>query len=118
MGLDITAEALEAFIAGGDDGPVVLVNLVRVRPGREEAYLRYLDAVGPCIERVGATAVWVGDAVAAGTLIGDQDYDRAAVVRYPSRSALAALLGDPAFVATTSLRHEALEAGILHAFRG
>src|SRR6185437_43979 len=49
-------------------------------------------------------------------LIGDEAWDVAVVTRYPSRRALAELVRDPEFEATTPLRHAALEAGILHAF--
>ncbi len=116
MGLDITDAALEAFLAEAGDGPVVLVNLVRIRPGGLAAYDRYLEAIGPCFAAVGATAVWLGEAVPRGNLIDEVGYDRAAVVRYPDRQAVAALLVDPEFIAAAPLRHEALEAGILHAF--
>lgn len=37
MGLDVTPEALDRFLAGGE-GPVVLVNLVRLQPGGDDAY--------------------------------------------------------------------------------
>ncbi len=118
MELDITDAALEAFLAEAGDGPVVLVNLVRIRSGGRAAYDRYLEAIGPSVAGVGATAVWLGEAVPRGNLIDEVGYDRAAVVRYPDRQAVAALLVDPAFIAAAPLRHEALEAGILHAFHG
>ena len=113
MGLDITPGALDRFLAGGD-GPVVLVNLVRLRPGGEEAYRRYGEAVGPLLARHGAKLLYAGSA--QGTLIGEESWDFAAVTEYPSREALAGLVRDPEFEATTPLRHEALEDGILHAF--
>jgi uncharacterized protein (DUF1330 family) len=113
MGLDISADALERFLEA-DDGPVVLVNLVRLRPGGEDAYRRYGEAVAPLLTRHGAQLVYAGSA--QGTLIGNEAWDYAAVTRYPSRTALAGLVRDPEFEATTPLRHEALEDGILHAF--
>jgi len=113
VGLDVTPEALERFLAGGD-GPVVLVNLVRLRDGGADAYRRYGEAVAPLLARHGGELLYAGSPVA--TLIGDVDWDVAAVTRYPSRSALAALVRDPEFEATTPLRHEALEDGILYAF--
>jgi uncharacterized protein (DUF1330 family) len=73
-----------------------------------------LAAVAGEIAAAGAEAIYAGSAV--GTLIGDEIYDLAAVVRYPSRRALAALVRDPAFAATTPLRHAALEGGLLYAF--
>jgi len=112
--LDISEEALDRFLAGDDGQPVVLVNLVRLRPGADAAYRRYADAVGPLLLRVGAEVVYAGEA--RGTLIGDEPWDLAVVMRYPSREALARLIRDPEFAATAPLRHAALEAGILHAF--
>jgi uncharacterized protein (DUF1330 family) len=113
MGLDITPDTLERFLEAGD-GPVVLVNLVRLRPGGEDAYHRYGEAVAPLVARHGGQLVYAGSAQA--TLIGDETWDYAAVTRYPSRTALAGLVRDPEFEATTPLRHAALEDGILHAF--
>ena len=51
-------------------------------------------------------------------LKGHERYDHAAIVRYPSRQALADLVADPEFVAAAPLRHAALAAGILHPFHG
>lgn len=113
--LDISEEALERFLADDDGEPVVLVNLVRLRPGADAAYRRYADSVGPLLARVGAELVYAGEA--RGMLIGDERWDLAVVMRYPSRDALARLVRDPEFIGTTPLRHAALEAGILHAFR-
>ena len=113
MALDVTPEALERFLTG-DDGPVVLVNLVRLRRDGGDAYERYREALGPLAARVGAEVLYAG--TSAGTLIGEQDWDLALVVRYPSRQAVADLVHDPDFVTLTERRHAALEDGILHAF--
>ncbi len=113
MGLDITPEALERFLAGGD-GPVVLVNLVRLRPGGADAHRRYGAVVGPLLTRVGAEVLYSGSA--AGALIGEDSWDLVAVTRYPSREALARLVHDPEFEAAAPFRHEALEDGVLYAF--
>ena len=113
MGLDITEEALTTFL-DADEGPVVLVNLVRLKGGGEPAYHRYADVVGPLLAKHGAELIFAG--AAAGGLIGEERWDLAAVTRYPSRAALAALVCDPKFVASAPLRHAALEDGILYAF--
>jgi uncharacterized protein (DUF1330 family) len=113
VALDISAEALERFLDAGE-GPVVLVNLIRLKPGGEEAYRRYGEAVGPLLARHGAEPIYAG--TAAGALIGDDEWDVAAVTRWPSRAALAELVRDPDFEATTPLRHAALEDGVLYAF--
>jgi uncharacterized protein (DUF1330 family) len=113
MALDITSDALQRLLDAGD-GPVTLVNLIRLRSGGEEAYARYQEALEPIAARVQAEVVYAGPAV--GTLIGDESWDYAIVTRYADREELAKLVRDPEFAATTPLRHAALEAGILHAF--
>ena len=112
-GLDVDREALVRFLAAGD-GPVVLVNLVRVRKGGRDAYTRYGDAVRPLLARHGAEVLYAGEPV--GRLIGDDEWDVAVISRYPSRAAVAALVRDPDFEAAAPLRHEALEAGLLYGF--
>ena len=112
--LDISDEAIERFLASDDGEPVVLVNLVRLRPGGEDAYLRYGEAVGPLLARVGAEIVYSGSS--RGVLIGADRWDHAVVARYPRRRALAELVRDPEFAAAAPLRHDALEAGLLYAF--
>ena len=114
MALDVTAAALERFL-DGQPGPVVLVNLVRLRAGGADAYTEYRDAVGPIAARVGAELLYAGEA--AGALIGEADWDLAYVVRYPSREAVAELVRAPDFEALAPLRHAALADGILYAFR-
>jgi uncharacterized protein (DUF1330 family) len=112
--LDISPQALERFLAEDDGAPVVLVNLVRLRPDGADAYRDYGEAVAPLLAGVGAELLYAGEG--RGLLIGDEHWDVAAVVRYPNREALARLVRDPVFVALTPLRHAALEAGILHVF--
>ena len=113
MGLDITEDALATFLEG-EEGPVVLVNLVRLKDGGDAAYARYAEAVGPLLAKHGAELIYAG--AAAGVLIGEERWDLAAVTRYPSRAALSALVHDPEFVDSTPLRHAALDDGILYAF--
>jgi uncharacterized protein (DUF1330 family) len=87
---------------------------VRLRPGGADAYRRYGEAVAPLLARHGAEVLHAGEPVER--LIGDEEWDLAVVARYPSRSALAALVRDPEFEAAAPLRHEALEAGLLYGF--
>jgi uncharacterized protein (DUF1330 family) len=113
MALDITPEALQRLL-DASDGPVTLVNLIRLREDGEEAYARYQEALQPIAARVEAELIYAGPFV--GTLIGDEQWDYAIVTRYADRAELAKLVRDPEFEATTPLRHAALETGVLHAF--
>ena len=113
MALDVSGDGLERLLRGGE-GPVVLVNLIRLRPSGTEDYRRYQAAVAPITARYGAEVIFAGPGV--GTLIGDDSWDVGVVTRYPSRQALAALVNDSDFLELTALRHQALESGVLYAF--
>jgi uncharacterized protein (DUF1330 family) len=89
-------ELNEAFIRSlPDDGPVVMLNLVRFRERSADgkgtgwdAYLLYSRATIPLIKGVGGTVLWAGDA--EGFAYGDVPggcWNYVVLVRYPSRSA-------------------------------
>jgi uncharacterized protein (DUF1330 family) len=78
-----------------DQGPVVMVNLVRFRErsldgdgSGWDAYQRYSAAVMPLIKTREGTVLWAGraEAVALGVLEGNR-WDYVVLVRYPSRAA-------------------------------
>lgn len=89
---DLHIDALREL---ADETPVVMLNLVRLRPeaadgqrsGRD-AYLRYSALVMPMIKARGGTVLWAGDAESV--VVGEADgnlWDLAILVQYPSRAA-------------------------------
>lgn len=91
-----TQTATLASAAADNDAPVVMVNLLRFKPGGDESYRRYAEAVQPFLESVGATALYAGDA--SHVVAGDIDkpwWDAIVVVRYPSRAAFVAMATNP-----------------------
>jgi uncharacterized protein (DUF1330 family) len=93
MGVDLlNIEGLDAL---PDQGPVVMVNLMRFRDRSADgdgsgwdAYLRYSALTVPMIKARGGTLLWTGDAraVALGRPDGNQ-WDYLALVYYPSVTA-------------------------------
>jgi len=78
-----------------DEGPVVMVNLVRFRErsldgsgSGWDAYSRYSTGDMPLLKKVGGTVVWAGhvEGAALGDL-GEGRWDWVVLVRYPSRAA-------------------------------
>jgi uncharacterized protein (DUF1330 family) len=78
-----------------DDGPVVMVNLVKFRPqsldgngSGWEAYSRYSKGDMPLLKKVGGTILWAGHAEgnALGSLASG-NWDWIVLVQYPSRAA-------------------------------
>lgn len=83
-----------------DDGPVVMVNLVRFRErsldgngSGWDAYTRYSRADMPLLKRVGGTVLWAGhvEGVAFGN-VGGGRWDWVVVVSYPSCSAFLSMM--------------------------
>ena len=98
-----------------DDGPVVMVNLLKFRrhatgttESGAEAYARYAKVVSGLIEDLGGRTVWRGRADQV--LIGDsnQDWDMAVLVEYPTRRAFLEMVNLPEYQRI----HEDRDAGL------
>lgn len=95
------------FFAADDDGPFVMVNLLRFRPtaeyadGRDaelsgrEAYDRYSQVVRTLIEGLGGRVVYAG--AVTGLLLGQVEdlWDAVGLVEYPSLAAFQAMIRSP-----------------------
>ena len=91
-----------------DTGPVVMVNLLRLRDG--DAYKRYSELAMPLIKARGGTVLWAGngEAVAYGDAEADR-WDYVVLVRYPSRAAFLDMIGSPEYAAANVHREQAVE---------
>lgn len=104
-----SAEQMTEFFGSGDDGPFVMVNLLKFKSkaqyadGREtdlsgaEAYAIYGAAVQKCIADVGATAGFSG--AVTGLLLGEveENWDMVALVEYPSLEAFRSMMMSPEY---------------------
>lgn len=95
------------FFAGEDDGPFVMVNLLRFRPTAEyvdgadaqltgqEAYERYTDGVRALIAEFGGRVVYSG--AVTGLLLGEVEdlWDAVGLVEYPSLDAFKRMVLSP-----------------------
>ena len=91
-----------------DTGPVVMVNMLRLRD--RAAYKRYSELVMPLIKARGGTVLWAGDgeAVAYGDPQADR-WDYVVLVRYPTRAAFLDMVRSPEYVAANIHREQAVE---------
>ena len=93
--MEPTSQQLATLSADERAGPVVMLNLVRLREEAADddgsgfdAYLRYSRAFIPLLKRCGGTILWAGDVT--GVAIGDDladGWDYAVLVKYPNRQA-------------------------------
>jgi uncharacterized protein (DUF1330 family) len=113
MAIDPTGAGLKRFL-DEDDGPVVMLNLLRFREdGGRRRYLEYTRAISDVLPRFGGEVVYAGD---GGTpLVADdgQAWDAVLCVRYPSRRAFSEMVADPDYQRVAHLRTDALEEAVL-----
>lgn len=114
-----TRERFAAFRALPDEGPIHMLNLVRLREhaayedGRPasgaEAYAAYGRDSGPVFRRVGGRIAWSGDF--AMTLIGppDERWDICFIAEYPSAAAFVEMVRDPVYREAVVHRTAAVE---------
>ncbi len=98
--VNLSPDAMMDFFGAEEDGPFVMVNLLKFKEKAEypdgsdadlsgaEAYARYGAAVGKCIADVGATPGFAGSVT--GLMLGEveENWDMVALVEYPSLEAM------------------------------
>jgi uncharacterized protein (DUF1330 family) len=108
--IEPTQVQFERLAASGEDGPVMMVNLLRFKERADgidaddgisgaEAYARYGAAVQPYLEGVGGRLLLAG--AATESVIGPEEgeWDAVLVAEYPSRQAFLEMIGDPGYLA-------------------
>ncbi|MCR5860019.1 DUF1330 domain-containing protein [Mesorhizobium sp. J428] len=117
--IDPTRERFGEFRRLPDDGPVHMLNLVRLREraaypdGREasgrEAYAAYGRESGPIFRRVGGRIAWSGDIRLM--LIGPEEerWDICFIAEYPSAAAFVEMVKDPDYQKAVVHRQAAVE---------
>ena len=102
------ADQFAALVNAPDDGPVVMVNLLKFKA--EQAYERYGRAATAMVQERGGRLLWLGRVEQV--LIGDVDgdaWDAVALVEYPSRQAFIDMVSTREYQAAHSHREEGLE---------
>jgi len=107
-------EAFQAFTARAQEGPVIMLNLLKFKPrGGEEMYARYAEAVLPFLQKCGARVIYMGRT--AERLLGRDAWDSLILVEYPTRQAFIGMISSPDYQAIQHLRDESLERSVLYA---
>jgi uncharacterized protein (DUF1330 family) len=100
-----------------DEGPVTMVNLVRLRERSRDgngsgwdAYQRYSRAVVGLLKARGAAIVWAGDVDGVALGLPDANrWDYVVLVRYPSRAVFIEMMGSEDYARANVDRENALE---------
>jgi uncharacterized protein (DUF1330 family) len=112
--IDPRLDDLQRFLTASDDGPFVMLNLLRFRrDGGRARYAEYAAATAPFLAGVGGEVVYLGDGHAALVAEAGQAWDAVLLVRYPSRDAFRRMISNPDYQRITHLRSEALAEAVL-----
>jgi uncharacterized protein (DUF1330 family) len=122
MAITPNREQFIALASAPDEGPVVMINLLKFKTGAADdagsdgaaSYNQYADKVRPMVEAQGGKLLWMGrvDQV----LIGDADadaWDSAALVQYPSRKAFIEMVTSKDYNEAHQHRESGLERTVL-----
>lgn len=109
-----TPEQLDSFRALPDEGPVVMLNLLKFKPeGGQVEYMKYGMAVQPLLQKHGAKTLFMGRAEFC--VIGHGDWDAVALVQYPSKKAFLEMIASGDYRAIHGHREAGLHGQILYA---
>lgn len=116
MAVDPRGADLKRYLQEDDDGPVVMLNLLRFADGGRGLYAQYAAALSRTfLPRYGGEVLYAGDGSTALVAEEGQAWDAVLLVRYPSRAAFSAMVADPEYQEVTGLRTRALREAVLQA---
>lgn len=110
MFIEPTGEQIRELVGSAQQGPVVMLNLLKFKAdGGEASYRRYGEAVLPIVGKLGGRLLWQGraDSVVIGDTAAD-GWDAVALVEYPSRQAFIGMVTSTEYQAIAGLRADAL----------
>jgi uncharacterized protein (DUF1330 family) len=113
MTVDPTGRDLKRFLADDPEGEVVMLNLLRFKPGGRPSYEAYARDIQPFLQRYGAETVHIGECGTSLVAPDSHEWDAVLLVRYPTRRAFSQMVADPEYQGITHLRTEALSAAVL-----
>lgn len=123
--LEPSAEQFQRLLDSDDDGPVVMINLLRYadrasdgsdRTGRE-AYGDYGAAVVPMVLALGGSIELMGEVAPSFIAPADEEWDDVVLIRYPNRAAFVGMLASEEYRAVMHHRTAGLADSRLLPFR-
>lgn len=114
--IEPTAEALAALESLPDEGPVVMLNLLKFAPGGgSKAYAQYSLDFLEMLKEIGGRFLFTGRAEQL--LAGDADWHYVALVEYPSRKSAVNLFRSKRYADIHPNREKGLSKTVLYALK-
>ena len=107
---------VEVMRRRASDGPLVMLNLLKFKPGGEQRYLeQYASVALPMIERLGGRILYAGRLAERAHDDDAPEWDVLILVEYPNRQAFIDMVNDPAYRSAHVHRSAAVERALLRA---
>jgi uncharacterized protein (DUF1330 family) len=107
---------IEAMRERARDGRLVMLNLLKFKPGGEQRYLEgYASVAVPMIERCGGRILYAGRLAERAHDDDAPEWDALILVEYPDRQAFIDMVNDPAYRVAHTHRAEAVQRALLRA---
>ena len=105
--IDPTGKQLKELASGPQEGPIVMVNLLRFKPeGGAETYNEYARVAGRLVKEAGGRIVYHGQYRMP--VIGNETWDEVLLVEYPSVTDFMNMVGSEAYQRAVKYRSESL----------
>jgi uncharacterized protein (DUF1330 family) len=89
------------------EAPFVMLNLLKFKPeGGAEMYAEYAGTSTRLVYELGGEYIYYGESLA--TVIGGEEWDAVALVRYPTLTSFFQMVSSPEYQAAVHLRHGSL----------
>ncbi|MCJ7662972.1 MAG: DUF1330 domain-containing protein [Desulfobacterales bacterium] len=96
-----------------NQGPVVMLNLLKFKPQGAADYVRYTKEAGPAVAKGGGKVLYLGKANEL--LNGDEVWDYVMLIQQPSRKTFLQMINNPEFIKAHEYRLQACERAVLYA---
>jgi uncharacterized protein (DUF1330 family) len=106
-------EEFRRFEKNSNQGPVVMLNLLKFKPGGAADYVSYTKVAGRAVVDVGGKVLYMGKANEL--LNGDEAWDYVILIQYPSRKAFLQMINNPEYLKAHEYRLKACERAVLYA---
>jgi uncharacterized protein (DUF1330 family) len=107
---------IDAMRERSGDGPLVMLNLLKFKPGGEQRYLEgYASVAVPMIQRLGGRVLYAGRLAERAHDDDAPEWDTLILVEYPNRQTFIDMVSDPVYRAAHAHRADAVERALLRA---
>lgn len=102
-----TGEQMKAFAELQHEGPIYMLNLLKFKPdGGRESYETYGQKFAEMMMPKGVEVIYSGEAIL--TVIGEEDWDRVLIVKYPTKDAFIEMTMNPEYQEISKHRTEGI----------